>query len=236
MISTEHLDQAGFVVIPHVIDASAVSELLIAIQAAQSDDAVLRRRDGTAYAMRQVASRVPAVAALARHPAVRGLVEPILGPAAFLARSLLFDKNPAANWNVAWHQDTTIAVRERRDAPGFGPWSMKAGVCHVQPPAAVLDGMITIRLHLDDCDETNGPLLTLPGSHRGGILADDDVARMAREAAPHVCVAPAGGAVVMRPLVVHSSRPATSPTHRRVIHFEFAASDLPHGLCWCSEA
>ena len=54
------------------------------------------------------------------------------GPPALLARALLgssarpvkvtvFDKTPAANWKVPWHQDLTIAVRERRDAEGSAP-------------------------------------------------------------------------------------------------------------------
>src|SRR5262245_7189469 len=85
-------------------------------------------------------------------------VEPILGPGAFVVRGLFFDKTPRANWKVSWHQDLTIAVRVRIEAPGFGPWSLKAGVVHVQPPAEILERMATVRLHLDDCSESNGPL------------------------------------------------------------------------------
>jgi len=44
----------------------------------------------------------------------------------------------------------TIAVRERREAEGFGPWSEKEGVPHVQPPAEILEKMVAIRVHLDD--------------------------------------------------------------------------------------
>lgn len=56
------------------------------------------------------------------------LIEPFLGPGAFPTRALLFDKLPHANWLVGWHQDLTIAVRERIDMEGFSAWTIKGGV------------------------------------------------------------------------------------------------------------
>lgn len=53
---------------------------------------------------------------------MRQLVESVLGPKAFAVRGIIFSKLPGANWKVPWHQDWTIAVRERRGAPGGGPW------------------------------------------------------------------------------------------------------------------
>ena len=49
-----------------------------------------------------------------------------------------------------WHQDLSIAVKERHEVAGFGPWSVKEGV-PVQPPVEILESMLTLRLHLDDC-------------------------------------------------------------------------------------
>ena len=66
-------------------------------------------------------------------------------------RGILFDKIPEPNWKVPWHQDVIIAVQERVEADGFGPWSSKANVLHVQPPAAMLERMISVRLHLNFC-------------------------------------------------------------------------------------
>jgi hypothetical protein len=54
----------------------------------------------------------------------------ILGPECFAVRGILFNKTQESNWKVVWHQDLTIAVRERREADGFGPWGKKAGVSH----------------------------------------------------------------------------------------------------------
>lgn len=61
---------------------------------------------------------------LATSSLIRALVEPILGPNFFPVRGILFDKIPGANLKVPWHQDVTIAVQEKIEAEGFGPWSM----------------------------------------------------------------------------------------------------------------
>ena len=125
-----------------------------------------RATDGRGGA-RNLFDAAPAVRALATSPAVRSVAEAVLGPGCFAVRALLFDKTPDANWKVVWHQDLTIAVRERRDGvPRYGPWSEKEGVPHVQPPAALLDRMLAVRVHLDDCGTDNGPVRVLPASHR----------------------------------------------------------------------
>lgn len=38
--------------------------------------------------------------------------------------------------------------------------------------------------------------------------------------------------IAMRPLLLHASHSADAPSHRRVIHVEFAAEKLPIGLEW----
>ena len=92
--------------------------------------------------------------------------------------------------------------------------------------------MITLRLHLDHCGENNGPLQVIPGSHRHGRLNEETIAELCASNAPKICSLPAGGVLVMRPLLLHASSPASSPSHRRVLHLEFAAKPLPHGLEW----
>jgi ectoine hydroxylase-related dioxygenase (phytanoyl-CoA dioxygenase family) len=173
---------------------------------------------------------------LARSQYVRSLVEPVIGAHLFVVRAIFFDKTPEANWKVAWHQDLSIAVRRRVEAEGFGAWSEKAGVVHVQPPAEILRDMLTVRLHLDASDETNGSLKVLPGSHLHGRLGADEIQRWRESAEPVVCHVPRGGALLMRPLLLHASSASTKPRHRRVIHLEFATRELPGGLEWLYEA
>ena len=176
-------------------------------------DALRRAFDGNA---RDVLDR-PAV--LDVLPALRACVEVHL-PGAFCVRGLMFDKTPGRNWKVAWHRDETVAVAARVEAEGFGPWSVKHGVPHVRPPRAVLAGMLTARLHVDPCGRDNGPLRVRPGSHVGPGRDEVTVA------------AGVGDVLLMRPLLEHASSAATAPDHRRILHLEFAAADLPSGVVW----
>jgi len=185
-----------------------------------------------AAGVRNLLDVAPSVRALARHSAVRAIPERMLGEGCFVARAILFDKTPDCNWKVPWHQDLTIAVQEHRDVPGFGPWSVKEGVHHVQPPAEVLQRMVTIRVHLDDCGVDNGPVRVIPGSHRHGKLTPQ-AAEELRQRTPEVtCTVTRGGVLAFMPLVLHASSPAVSPTRRRVVHLEFANDPLPGGLAW----
>lgn len=220
MASTEfktQVQQDGFAVISVCLD-EATLELLIA------------EFDHTHHPERNLLS-VPSVQALAKSRRVREIMETFLGPECFAVRGIFFNKTRTSNWKVAWHQDLTIAVRERRDVDGFGPWTMKAGVLHVQPPPEVMSGMLAIRLHLDESGCDNGPLRVIPGSHCAGRLSAERIRTLNKEEAV-TCTVPRGGALVMRPLLLHASSACTIPKSRRVIHVEFTAAELPQGLNW----
>jgi ectoine hydroxylase-related dioxygenase (phytanoyl-CoA dioxygenase family) len=223
----EALAGDGFAIVPGVLAAVQIDRLRTV-----ADDAAALRRGGSAYGGRNLLA-LPDIRNLAAERAMRDLVEPVVGPNATPVRALFFDKTPKANWPVLWHQDLTIAIAARFDLEGWGPWSTKAGVTHVEPPAALLASMLTVRLHLDDCHADNGPLRVLPGTHTHGRLTRDRIKAL-REATGEVsCVAPLGSALLMRPLLLHASSPARLPSHRRVIQLEFARRDtLPPPLRW----
>lgn len=220
------IDKDGFQVMRGVLNTTQVDELLAAIKAMGPKE----------HGARNLLLRSHEIARAARWSELMKLVEPVIGHGAFPVRALFFDKVADANWQVSWHQDLSIAVAERVEASGFSGWSVKQGVVHVQPPAQVLESMVTLRVHLDDCDEDNGPLRVLPGSHRHGRLNDGEIERCRMECREVTCLVPCGGVVMMRPLLLHASSPAEKPRHRRVIHIEYASSLLPEGLKWHASA
>ncbi|HEY0098873.1 MAG TPA: phytanoyl-CoA dioxygenase family protein [Pyrinomonadaceae bacterium] len=228
------VEREGFAIVPGVIGEGEIARANAMLERAEHSDGVRRR--GGVYAIRNLLEAVPGLYELIEATPVRALAAQVLGAQCFVVRSILFDKTPEANWKVAWHQDLSIAVRERRNAEGFGAWSEKAGVTHVQPPAEVLEGMLAVRLHLDASDEANAPLRVLPGSHLRGRLSAEAIARMQEESEIVSCLVPRGGALLMRPLLLHASSAARVPFHRRVVHLEFAAGELPAGLAWWSGA
>lgn len=220
----DELERNGFAVVPNVI-SEATADRLITVMA----------QVGAGYGRRNILSELDEVRSIARDPAVRLLVECVLGPDAHAVRGLFFDKTSSANWMVDWHQDRTIAVRERVDVPGYTLWTVKAGVPHVQPPVRVLEQMLTVRLHLDTSDDSSGPLRVIAGSHRAGIILEDRINDWVQRQPPTGCLVPRGGAVLMRPLLLHASSKATNPAHRRVLHLEYAACALPGGLQWAEQ-
>jgi ectoine hydroxylase-related dioxygenase (phytanoyl-CoA dioxygenase family) len=156
----------------------------------------------------------------------------LLGRQVFPVRAIFFDKTPESNWRVPWHQDLTIAVAAKIETPGFVAWSVKDDVLHVQPPRKILESMVTIRLHLDDCSADNGALKIIPGSHLEGKLDAVQMTEWVSKQSAVTCEIQKGGALLMRPLLLHSSLPAKNPSHRRVLHIEYATTKLPNGLKW----
>jgi hypothetical protein len=155
-----------------------------------------------------------------------------IGPAARPVRAILFDKNPAMNWGLAWHQDRTICVRERIEVPGYGPWTRKAGLLHVAPPAALLASMITLRLHIDDVPSENAPLLVAPGSHRRGRVPEESIDHVVEAHGIFACLAARGDIWVYATLILHASEAARVPARRRVLQVDYSAESLPGGLEW----
>lgn len=225
----ESIERDGFALVPEALNEKAVTRLIAVLEEHSTEKQATR---GLAvYALRNLLD-IPEIQELSRSESLRGLITPILGLDCFAVRGLLFDKLPEANWKVPWHQDLSIAVQSRVEAEGFGPWTIKEGVPHVQPPVAILEKMLTLRLHLDDCPQSNGALRVLPGSHRLGRLTAEQIQNLVSETQPVICEAPRGGVLLMRPLLLHASSPSQEPGHRRVIHLEYAAHPLPGGLQW----
>jgi ectoine hydroxylase-related dioxygenase (phytanoyl-CoA dioxygenase family) len=205
----------GFAIVERVFDHDEID----AVSQALNSTPLVRSRAGARHAMR---NRV--VAELARDPRLLHLVRSVLGPDALPYRATLFDKSPTSNWLVVWHQDTALPLCRRTETTGWGPWSVKDGVIYAHAPAAALNRVLVIRVHLDDSTASNGPLRCLPGTHRHGVLSDEAIKCLTRASEPVDLFVARGGVLAMRPLLVHASSKARSCTSRRVLHIEYAAS------------
>lgn len=220
----EALESDGFALIENFASSDVVETLLLSLKIEALGD-----RAGT----RQLHQRVPAVSDFLDSEEMKLRIEQLI-PSGFVVRSILFDKTPDTNWHVPWHQDLSICVKERHELPGFGAWSIKGGVQHVQPLVEILSRMVTLRLHLDDCGEDNGPLHVIPGLHKHGRIPAEEIPNWTSKGPIVSCTVAKGGVVMMKPLLLHSSSPATNPRHRRVLHLEFASAALPKPLEWIS--
>ncbi|WP_298396545.1 phytanoyl-CoA dioxygenase family protein [Sphingobium sp.] len=215
------LTQDGAHHIPAALPETALATIEAALSTLPTDRAGQRLASLPA-----LADMLSATGDIGRHAAAH------LGAVAKPVRAIFFDKSEATNWALGWHQDRTIAVRQRIDTPGFGPWTVKSGIQHVAPPQSLLDRMLTLRVHLDPVDAANAPLLIAPGSHRHGRVPEGDVAALVADYGAHACLAQRGDIWLYATPILHASDAATNPRHRRVLQLDYSADPLPGALQW----
>lgn len=155
-----------------------------------------------------------------------------LGSDARPVRAILFDKTADRNWALGWHQDRTIVVKERMDATGFGPWTVKAGLIQVEPPFEILERMVTLRVHLDAVDASNAPLRIVPGSHALGRLPEAEIERVVATFGERLCLAERGDVWLYATPIVHASLAADPARRRRVLQVDYSADMAPGPLAW----
>jgi hypothetical protein len=153
-------------------------------------------------------------------------------PQAMLTRVVWFAKNASANWGVSWHQDRVIAVAARHEAEGFKNWSLKGDIWHCEPPLSILQTMRFVRVHLDDCDATNGAMEFAIGSEDLGNVPTTEAADKAAALPTETCVASRGDIQILPMLVLHRSLPSQSLMPRRALRLDYAATPLPPPLAW----
>ena len=220
MISDAFL-RDGFAVVPAVLDESQCAAI------AASIDVFASGSPGTRSLLAHAGCRV-LVATLRAHPTLRVLI-----PAGHVAvQCTYFEKSIDNNWLVPIHQDLSIPVRARVAHPDLRGWSDKEGTLFVQPPPDLLETLVAVRIHLDPCLATDGPLQLVPGTHTRGRIDAADASRLKHDGPLVTCPVERGGALVMRPLALHASSKATGTSRRRVLHIVFGPSDPGYGLQW----
>lgn len=226
--------EKGCTVIPGLLTPAEVRELSDAADALQARAATMDEGDDvleldpghTRDAPRIRRIRTPHRAhpvfdALVRHPRLMALVTRVIGPDVRLSHSKVNTKSGDNGSPIEWHQDWAFAPHTHM------------GLCI----AAVM---------LDDCGPESGPLMVMPGSHRGPLLehhgADGyfvgaiDVRREGlriEDAVP--LLGPAGSVTLHHPLAIHGSAPNRSGRMRRMGFLEYAAADafpLFYGVEW----
>jgi len=144
-------ETAGFTVMKSAVASEQIDQLTVLVESA--------RGGKTAAGLRNLLVRSPEIRSFAQSGSIFKMAQQLLGGKPIPVRAILFDKTPASNWYVTWHQDLSIPVKERFECEGYGPWSVKDDVVHVQPPAAILEKIVSLPIHLDPCSEKNGPIM-----------------------------------------------------------------------------
>ncbi|MCO1334210.1 phytanoyl-CoA dioxygenase family protein [Microbulbifer sp. OS29] len=218
------IEEYGFEIHSSFLDNDLINAIITEIEALDSDY--------PRHGIRNAEKKLTAVKNLVESDLLLDKAKRYLPGIPEVVRVIIFDKTPDKNWLVTWHQDKTISISDKKDIEGWGPWTLKDGVHHVQPELNVLGKMVTFRIHLDDANESNGCLKVIPKSQNLGILSKNEQDRVVAESEEYICSVKSGDLLVMRPLLLHSSSKGSEPSHRRIIHVEYSSFQLPMGLGW----
>ncbi|MBC7487440.1 MAG: phytanoyl-CoA dioxygenase family protein [Cytophagaceae bacterium] len=229
----DELSENGFTILENIYSKDEVEKLLSSIE--QVDDSTKQtfRKSEDLFAIRQFLKEVPQTADLIFNEKLKGIIRQLFGEDYFVVKSIYFDKPETSNWFVAYHQDLTISVDNKRELPHFGSWTVKQNQFAVQPPLAILENIFTIRIHLDDTDEKNGALKVVPGSHLKKIYRPETIDWKVETEI--LCPVPLGGLMIMKPLLLHGSNRTTNNKRRRVLHIEFSNQELPKEINWSEQ-
>jgi ectoine hydroxylase-related dioxygenase (phytanoyl-CoA dioxygenase family) len=206
----EEFSHNGYIILEQVITDA---ELAIA---SKNLKAIQINKAGTRNVLHTPWCRDLAVS-LKSHSAIRSL----LPENAVAVQCTYFNKSHDHNWLVAMHRDYLVPIKQRINTPQWSGWSDKEGSLYVRPPEVVLNQLVAIRVHFEDCMEDNGPLQVIPGSH---CMENSEQMRV-------TCLVKQRGALIMRPLLLHASSRLTTG-RRRVLHFLYGPGLLADGAEW----
>jgi ectoine hydroxylase-related dioxygenase (phytanoyl-CoA dioxygenase family) len=214
----------GFIVVPDLLDANelaalrqVIADLVAGSAAVDTHTAVYDLEPGHARSaprvrrIKQPHTVHPAFAAVVRKPAVVAVLTALIGPDLRMQGSKLNMKAAEYGSPVEWHQD----------------WAFYP---HTN------DDILAVGVMLDDMDLDNGPLLVVPGSHRGPVWnhhGDDgrfcglvDPAEIADEIARAVPLTGRAGSMSFHHVrALHGSALNTSPRDRNLLLYEIMAAD-----------
>ncbi|WP_294234744.1 phytanoyl-CoA dioxygenase family protein [uncultured Chryseobacterium sp.] len=228
----DSIKENGFTIVNSIFSEEEIEKISEVIQNIDTSKETFRKSEDL-FAIRQFLKEVPGVQDLIFNEKMKTMIREIFGDRYFVVKSIYFDKPETSNWYVAYHQDLTISVDQKKPLEGFGPWTTKQNQFAVQPPLEALENIYTIRIHLDDTDENNGALKVIPGSQTKGIYRPETIDWTTETEA--ICPVESGGIMIMKPLILHGSNRTTNGKRRRVIHIEFSDRELPDGLNWAEK-
>jgi ectoine hydroxylase-related dioxygenase (phytanoyl-CoA dioxygenase family) len=214
----------GYLVIPRLIQGEQLTELraltdriVAEARGVSANDDLYDLEPSHSAALPRVRRLKPAIfkryeffRALTRDPKITSILTGLLGPNIRLYGGKLNMKSAGYGSPVEWHQDWAFYPHTNDDVLATG-------------------------IYLDDCDMDNGPLLVVPGSHRGPTWDHHADGRFCGAMTPANCdidlgkavplMGPAGSMTIHHARLVHGSALNKSNRQRRLLLHEYTAAD-----------
>lgn len=216
-------ERVGAIVVPDVLSPAELAELrrvtdsfVERARQVAAHDAIYDLEDSHTPAMPRV-RRIksphlhdPAYAALVNHPKIVAVLQDLWGPDIRFDTAKLNMKSAGFGAAVEWHQDWAFYPHTNDDLAAVG-------------------------VMMDDMEPANGPLLIIPGSHKGPVHDHHAEGRFCGAMDPTkgdidyskavALTGRAGSITVHHVRAIHGSAPNTSNKERRLLLFQFRAAD-----------
>ena len=222
-VQREEYDRVGAIVVPDVLSGAEVAELRAVTDAFVQRASAVTAHDEIydledthspdAPRVRRIKSphlHHPAYAALVRHPKILACLQALWGPAIRFDTAKLNMKSAGFGAAVEWHQDWAFYPHTNDDLAAVG-------------------------VMMDDMELENGPLMVIPGTHKGPVLdhhaegrfcgAMDPARREVDFTAAVPLLGKAGSITIHHVRAVHGSAPNLSAKERRLLLLQFRAAD-----------
>jgi len=219
----EQYRELGYLVVSGVFDAELLAEIRRAVDAIIADAGKVTTHTDVydleeshtpekprVRRIKTPHQHFPFFAALTRNTRITGVLAQLIGSDLRLHGAKLNMKSAGYGAAVEWHQDWAFYPHTNDDVLATG-------------------------LYLDDCDMANGPLLVVPGTHKGpvydhhadgyfvGAMAPEIEGLDYAEAVP--LTGKAGSMTIHHARLVHGSALNTSSKPRRLLLHEYTAAD-----------
>ena len=217
----QKFDEDGYLFFPSLFTPEEMKVLLDQVPQiyAEHRPEIVREKDGktprTSFAAHTYND---AFAKLGRHPRMVDPVQQLFGENVYMHQFKINGKQAFDGDVWQWHQD-------------FGTWHRDDGM----PEARAMN----VAIFLDDVNEFNGPLMFIPGSHKGGVVEAGhdlkttsyplwtlDNAKVSELVAQGGIVAPkgpSGSMLLFHGCLVHGSPSNMSPWNRVIIYLSLCA-------------
>ncbi|MBY6115907.1 phytanoyl-CoA dioxygenase family protein [Mameliella alba] len=219
----EFYDQNGYLKVEQVVTPEELAELQSVTEAlinqsrevSQSDERFDLDKGHTPDQPRLTRIKLPhkqhpVYDRILKHSGVTRVLNDLLGPDTVLNTAKLNCKAPGGGAAVEWHQD----------------WAFYP---------ATNDTLLAVGLMLEDVTEENGPLLVIPGTHKGPVLSHHANGTFCGAIDPEdplfekdkivTLTGKAGDMTVHHVRMLHGSAPNVSERARKILFYECAAAD-----------
>jgi len=219
----EQYRELGYLVVSGVFDAELLAEIRRAVDAIIADAGKVTTHTDVydleeshtpekprVRRIKTPHKHFPFFAELTRNPRITGVLAQLIGSDLRLHGAKLNMKSAGYGAAVEWHQDWAFYPHTNDDVLATG-------------------------LYLDDCDMANGPLLVVPGTHKGPVYDHHADGYFVGAMAPEIegldyakavpLTGKAGSMTIHHARLVHGSALNTSSKPRRLLLHEYTAAD-----------